>query len=231
MPANSVGGPRSTRGRPAKAPLSEAAIVDAAVEILRLEGMDALSMRRVAAALDTGAGSLYVYVAGREGLIEAVFDRVVTGVELEPPDPRRWRDQLVLVVERTRDALVAHPGIAAAAMVDPPRTTATMRLLENLLGLLLAGGLAPRDAAWTADTLFAQVTHAAVEAEIRQMSSSELADDVAASFARLPAEKFPLITAHAATLVSGDFTERFRYAVDIVIDGALARTAGKAPQH
>ena len=99
-----------------------------------------------------------------------------------------------------------------------------MRLLENLLGLLLAGGLTPRDAAWTADTLFAQVTHAAVETELRQLSSAELADDVAAHFALLPAEQFPLITAHAAALVSGDFAERFRYAVDIIVDGALARS-------
>ena len=201
-----------------------AAIVDAAVGILRSEGLDAMSMRRVATALDTGAGSLYVYVAGREGLIAAVVDRVIGTVELEPPDPESWRDQLRAVAERTRDAFVEHPGIAAAAMVDPPRTAAAMRLLENLLGLLLAGGLAPRDAAWTADTLFALVTHAAIEAELRQLSSDELAGDVAANFARLPAEQFPLITAHAAALVSGDFTERFRYAVDIVVDGALART-------
>ena len=230
MRAKSSGSPRSTRDRPAKAPLSVAAIVDAAVGILQSEGLDAMSMRRVAAALDTGAGSLYVYVAGREGLIEAVFDRVLADVGLEPPDPARWRDQLGAVVERTRDALVEHPGIAAAAMVDPPRTAAAMRLLENLLGLLLAGGLAPRDAAWTADTLFAQVTHAAIESELRQMSSADLAGDVAVSLALLPAEQFPLITAHAAALVSGDFTERFRYAVDIVVDGALARSARKAQQ-
>jgi AcrR family transcriptional regulator len=215
--------PRSTRDRPAKAPLSVEAIVDAAVGIMRSDGLEAMSMRRVAAALDTGAGSLYVYVAGREGLIQAIFDRVVGAVELEPPDPGRWRDQLGALLERTRDALVAHPGIAAATTVDPPRSTASMLLLENLLGLLLTGGLMPRDAAWTADTLFAQVTHAAIEAELRRMSSDELAEEVAANFARLSAEQFPLITAHADVLVSGDFEERFRYAVGIVIDGALAR--------
>src|SRR5580704_7391894 len=79
--------PRSTRDRPAKAPLSEEAIVDAALAILRAEGLEAVSMRRVAAALDTGAGSLYVYVAGRDGLLEAMFDRIVAAVKLETPDP------------------------------------------------------------------------------------------------------------------------------------------------
>ncbi|MEV4349778.1 TetR/AcrR family transcriptional regulator [Actinoplanes sp. NPDC049596] len=215
--------PRSTRDRPAKAPLSEEAIVGAAIGILRSEGLEAMSMRRVAAALDTGAGSLYVYFANREALIEAVFDRVAATVELEPPRADRWREQLQAVLTRTRDALVAHPGITAAVMVDPPRTYASMRLQENLLGLLFAGGLGPRDAAWTADTLFAQVTHAAVEAETRTADPAELARQVSANFAQLPADEFPLITAHAATIVSGDFDQRFHYAIDIVIEGALRK--------
>ena len=51
-------------------------------------------MRRVAAALDTGAASLYVYVSGREGLLQAMLDRVTATIELETPDPSRWRAQL-----------------------------------------------------------------------------------------------------------------------------------------
>src|SRR5258706_13761947 len=81
---------RSTRDRPAKAPLSEDAVVDAALAILQSQGLEAVTMRRVAAALDTGAASLYVYVAGREGLLQAMLDRVTAALELEAPDPARW---------------------------------------------------------------------------------------------------------------------------------------------
>jgi AcrR family transcriptional regulator len=217
--------PRSTRDRPAKAPLSVEAIVDAAVAILTSEGLEALSMRRVAAALDTGAGSLYVYVAGRDGLLEAVFDRIVATIELETPDSSRWRAQLHSLLKRMRDALVAHPGIAAATMVDPPRTEVAMRLLENLLGVLLAGGIDAQDAAWAADILAAQVTYAAIEGELRRTDPSALAEEVTANFARLPADRFPLITAYATQLVAGDVDERFRFAVDVVIDGVLAKAA------
>ena len=133
------GRPRSTRDRPAKAPLSEEAIVDAAVAILTAEGLEAVSMRRIAAALDTGAGSLYVYVEGRDGLLEAMFDRIIATVKLETPDPSRWRAQLHSLLGRLRAELVTHPGMAAATMVDPPRTEVVeVRLLENLLGILLA---------------------------------------------------------------------------------------------
>jgi len=43
--------------------------------ILKSDGLEAVTMRRVAAALDTGAASLYVYVPGREGLLQAMLDR------------------------------------------------------------------------------------------------------------------------------------------------------------
>ena len=219
------GRPRSTRDRPAKAPLSQAAIVDAALAILTAEGLQAVSMRRVAATLDTGAGSLYVYVDGRDGLLEAMFDRIIAAVKLETPDPSRWRAQLHNLLERVRAQLVTHPGMAAATMVDPPQTEVAMRLLENILGILLAGGLGAQDAAWTADILAAQVTYAAIEAELRRTDPSALAAEITANFARLPARDFPLITAHAAQLVAGDADERFRFAIDVVIDGVLRRAS------
>src|ERR1700677_3176021 len=78
---------RSTRDRPAKAPLSKEAVVDAALAILDSDGLDAVTMRRVATALDTGAASLYVYVSGREGLFQAMLDRVTATIELEAPPP------------------------------------------------------------------------------------------------------------------------------------------------
>ena len=217
--------PRSTRDRPAKAPLSEEAIVDAAVAILKAEGLEAVSMRRVAAALDTGAGSLYVYVEGRDGLLEAMFDRIIAAVKLETPDPSRWRAQLHHLLERLRTELVTHPGMAAATMVDPPRTEVAMRLLENILGILLAGGLGAQDAAWAADILAAQVTYSAIEAELRRTDPNALAAEITANFASLPADDFPLITAHAAQLVAGDVDERFRFAIDVVIDGVLHRAS------
>jgi hypothetical protein len=124
-----------------------------------------------------------------------------------------------------RAQLVTHPGMAAATMVDPPRTEVAMRLLENLLGILLAGGLGAQDAAWAADILAAQVTYAAIEAELRRTDPSALAAEITANFAGLPADGFPLIAAHAAQLVAGDVDERFRFAIDVVIDGVLARAS------
>src|ERR687886_234417 len=104
---------RSTRDRPAKAPLSREAVVRAGLTVLRRAGLDGVTMRAVAAELDTGPASLYVYVANREELLNQMFDAVAAEVELGPePDPARWPQQLEALLTRARDAMDRHPGIS-----------------------------------------------------------------------------------------------------------------------
>jgi AcrR family transcriptional regulator len=222
---------RSTRDRPAKALLSEDVVVDAALAILTSDGPGAVTMRRVAAALDTGPASLYVYVSGREGLLQAMLDRVTATIELEAPDPSRWRTQLHSLLARMHQALVAHPGIAAITLADSPTTEAVLHLAENLLGILLAGGLDPQDAAWACDIFVSLVTAAAREDDVRrprvrsENDRREQVDEVYKTFAGLPPDRFPLLAAYAAQMVAGDGNERLRFAIDVVIDGVVARAA------
>lgn len=222
---------RSTRDRPAKAPLSEDVVIDAALAILKSEGIEAVTMRRVATALDTGPASLYVYVSGRDGLLEGMLDRVIAAVELEVPDPSRWRSQLHSLLMRVHRVLVAHPGIAAVTLADPPTTEVVLLLAENLLGILLAGGLDSQDAAWACDIFILLATAAAREHDARHPAGTtegtrpDDADELYKTFAGLPPNKFPLIAAHAAQMVAGDGDERFRFAIDVAIDGLVARAA------
>jgi AcrR family transcriptional regulator len=223
---------RSTRDRPAKPPLSEDAVVDAALAILKSDGLEAVTMRRVAAALDTGAASLYVYVSGREGLLQAMLARVIATIELEAPDPSRWRVQLHSLLQRMRQALVAHPGIAAITLADSPTAEAVLLLAENLLGILLAGGLDPQSAAWGCDIFVLLVTAAAREDDVRlprgrsdDGARQEQVGKLYKTLAGLPPDRFPLIAAHAAQMVAGDGDERSRFAADVVLDGMLARAA------
>jgi AcrR family transcriptional regulator len=222
---------RSTRDRPAKAPLSEDAVVDAALAILRSDGLEAVTMRRVAATLDTGPASLYVYVSGREGLLQAMLDRVISTIEFEPPDPSRWRAQLHSLLQRTHQALVAHPGIAAITLVNSPTTESVLHLTENLFGILLAGGLDSQDAAWACDVFVTLVTAIAREDDVRRPRGRsdddrrEQVNEIYRIFIGLPPDRFPLLAAHAAQMVAGDGDERFRFAIDVVLDGVVARAS------
>lgn len=219
---------RSTRDRPAKAPLSEAVVIDAGLRILERDGLDAVTMRRVATDLDTGPASLYVYVDGRDGLCRAMLDRIVGTVPLETPDPQRWREQLDALLRGLLDALEAHPGIARASLADVPTGENALKMIDALLGVLRAGGIEGQSAAWAAHALLMIVTATAIETSIYQereeaQSEAELLPRIGEVLAGLPAQRFPHLTALAPELVHGDAGARFAFTVDTVVDGLLAR--------
>jgi AcrR family transcriptional regulator len=207
-------------------------VVDAALAILQADGLEAVTMRRVAAALDTGAASLYVYLSGREGLLKAMLDRVISTIELEVPDPSNWWAQLHSLLERMHQALAAHPGIAAITLAASPTTESVLRLIENLLGILLAGRFDPQDAAWACDIYVMLVMATAREDDVRRPPGrsdvgdrQEQVDELYKTFAGLPPDQFPLLSAHAPQMVTGGGDERFRFAIDVVLDGIRARAA------
>jgi AcrR family transcriptional regulator len=218
--------PRSTRDRPAKAPLSEDAILDTALRILRNEGLDAVTMRRLASELDTGPASLYVYIRNRDDLLNALFDRVGGMVQVEEPDPARWREQLHRLVDNLLKVLEEHRGIARMAVANVPTGENSLRVADNLMGLLLAGGVTPRDAAWACDILPLFVTASAVETATYQErgdAPGEIVEHLEAVFTTLPANRFPNLARYGEDLVSGDGEERFHFGIDTFLDGLVAR--------
>ncbi len=234
MAVNEARSPRrSRRDRPAKSPLSEEVIVDAALAILRAEGLEAVTMRRVASELDTGPASLYVYLRGRDELREAMLDRVTSLVEREPADPQRWRNQIHVLMGRLLRALEAHPGIAQVAVANIPTTEHAMDFAESLMATLLAGGIDPRDAAWACDILPLIVTATAVETATHQAlgrtegSRQEIIDELTRTLAGMPRDRYPQLTSHIAEMTAGAGDDRFEFAIDVFLDGLVARSAGR----
>jgi AcrR family transcriptional regulator len=189
-------------------------------------------MRRVAKELDTGAASLYVYVRNREELLLAMLDRATSAIPLEVPDPDRWREQLHQLLSRCLEALESFPGLATAMPVEPPITENTLAVVENLLGLLLAGGITAQDAAWACDILNLIVTATASEADLRHVAGhttdtyrSEVVERMRATFSGVSPERYPHVISHVSELVAGEGEDRFRFAVDTFLDGLVARSA------
>jgi AcrR family transcriptional regulator len=222
--------PRSRRERPAKPALSREAIVDAALEIAREEGVEALSMRRLAQALDTGAASLYVYVSDRDELHELLFEAAAATVATEPVDPERWREQLKGLARRMVKMMAEDfPGMAQLAMARIPSGDNVLRVMESMLALLKAGGASDEAAAYAGDLLSSYVTAIAYE---RSLYGRLYSDDpgheereveqVAARFAALDAERYPTIAALGPAMTRGDGEERFELGMDVIVNGLLA---------
>lgn len=214
----------STRDRPAKDPLSLEAVVDAGLRILRAEGIDAVTMRRIGAELDTGAASLYVYVQNRQDLLNKMFDAVAGEVSWdEEPDPKRWREQLEELLTEIRDAMDRHPGIARVPLANIPTGPNATRGADQVLGLLRAGGVPDASAAWFVDVVFLFVNAAAYETSIyvERGDSEPDHDEIHDTFHQLDPEQYPNIAAVAHQLTSGDGDERFLFGVRLMINGLL----------
>ena len=72
----------------ARPALTAGLIVEAAIRIADDEGLDAVSMRRIAAELDARPMSLYDHIGSKEGLLSLMADEVVKECLVEPPSPR-----------------------------------------------------------------------------------------------------------------------------------------------
>jgi AcrR family transcriptional regulator len=153
------------KARAARKPLGQGRIVEAALRVLDREGLAAVSMRRVGQELGTGAASLYVHVANKDELLELMLDRVLGEVEVPPPDPARWREQVMELGRATRGALLAHPGIARVWFAGVPVGPNALVLAEGALAVLRAGGLPAREAAWAVDRLSLYAAADAFEGE------------------------------------------------------------------
>jgi AcrR family transcriptional regulator len=230
--AGAAASPRSRRDRPAKPALSREAIIDAGLAIVREEGIDALTMRRLAQALDTGPASLYVYVANRDELWQLLFDAAIAAVETEPTDPARWREQLhALAARSVRVMAEEYPGIARLAMAHIPSGENAMRITESMLSLLKAGGVEDQAAAYAADLLTTYVNAIAYEHSTYRTVHEDPEHEVhevaqlAERFASLPAERYPTLAALGPRMTYGDGDERFALGLDVLINGLLATPA------
>jgi AcrR family transcriptional regulator len=124
---------RAAVGRPAQR--SRAEITAVALGIADREGLDAVSMRRVAAELGTGAASLYRYVETREELLDLMTD--ATGAQYQFGAPSGdWLADLIALGEQARAIYRRHRWLAALAMARPVIGPNGIALMEHVLTVL-----------------------------------------------------------------------------------------------
>jgi AcrR family transcriptional regulator len=223
----------SRRERPAKPALTRAGIVAAALRVMRSEGLDRVTMRRLAAELDTGAASLYVYVRNTAELHAAMLEELLGQVDLSPvtvPAPTLaspsatgdWRERLIAVLTSYTAILFEHPGLAQSALVTRPSGPAYFGLVDGILALLEAGGIPGRRASWAMDLLLHVATATAVEHGVREraIDADDEEDALAAALRDAPADRFPHIAAiGAAELMSGP--GRLDWGFRVLINGIV----------
>ncbi len=175
--------PRSRRDRPAKPPLSRAAITAAALELVREQGLDAVTLRMVADRLDTGPASLYVYVPNREALLERMLETVLAEVPLARVGHKKWQPRLAELFRGMLETLNRYPGIAAVGLGSSRAGPGARGVTENALELMSAGGVSAPAAACAYDALRLFTLAHAIEYAIElRREPADRADDHAERF-------------------------------------------------
>lgn len=208
----------------------------AAVRLVRAEGLAKVTMRRLAAELDTGPASLYVYVRNTAELHAAVLDELLGTVA--PPVSGTFAERLEAVLTSYTAMLMEHPGLARSALAARPSGENYLDLVERLLALLTEGGASPGQAAWGVDVLLQHATATAAEQSARDDDADAAGDWdalVAALRGASPGRR-PHLAALAGPLLSGAPHQRLSWGFQALINGILRTPApddnddiGRAP--
>ena len=212
--------------------LNRQRVVAEAVRLADREGVDGLSMRRLAGALGAGAMSLYHYVASKEELLDAMIDVVFEEIEL-PPDGIDWQSAMRRRAASARQVLARHSWANGLMESRTSPGPANLRHHEAVTACLRKAGfsvLMATHANWLLDSYV--YGFALQEAGLPFDAAAEFADMTEGVYLpQLPPDEFPYLNESAAALVAAGYdpAEEFMFGLDLILGALEPRRAQPAP--
>ncbi len=214
------------RERGERAGISRQDVISAALAIVRADGLDALSMRRVATALGVAPNALYSHVADKAELVDALLDAVLADVAI----PRRgdWRTRIERLLLDSRRVLLGNPDLVPLFLARPNNGPNALRLGEALLEQCHRGGMVGEEATRALQVLLVYTIGAtAFEVpRVRDPAPETRRRRGVQAVEQLDPRKFPLTTAAAGALASHPAEDLLRLGIRWLLDGLAADAAG-----
>ena len=207
----SVNAAAVTMRRPgSRQPLGREFILEAALAIIDTHGAEALTMRALAAHLDSGTATLYRHFPNRAALIAAVTDRVLGTITTAAPSGT-WQQVCKFLAQQLFDTLAAHPNLAPMLVEQPPTGPGRLVGREQFLAVLLRDGFTPDTARRLYGTLSHYVLGFAVQMRAHDVVASTLdiwgADPI----------HFPATATVASGALPMTIAEQFTYGLDLIL--------------
>lgn len=215
-----------------KAPITVEKIIETAFNIIAKEGYEALTMRSLATALETGPASLYAHVINKADLDELLIVHLCNQIRLPKPNYSKWRDQIIDVCTQLRDQNLRYPGIAKATFAVVPSSLDIFKISEGMLSILLAGKVEPQTATWTIDALLLYINAYCLEQSMLEQPSDHFdnvfgvsKEDLLHRFENLP-DGLPNTRRYAKQMTSGIGHERFDFTLRLIINSLQPQKEG-----
>ncbi len=205
--------------------LTRNVVLATALEIIDRDGVDGLSMRRLARALGRDPMILYRHAPNKAALLDGVAETVLAQLKVDSTD-RDWAAQLRTVARDYRRLALAHPHVVpllVTRLLTTPlalRPHGTLRPLEDVLTLLTRAGFSGPDALHIYRALFGFL-HGHVLNELQELveNPDETDDLLRLGLHRLPIGEFPLLRSLAPVLASHDGATELERGLDILLTG------------
>ena len=215
------------RTRRPRGSLTPEAILDAA-EAVAGQGIDALTMRAVAARLGAVPMALYNHFATKEQLVDALLDRVLSRFEPKPATDD-WAEDLRRFARAHRRLLVRHPWAIAPLFTQPNPGLSAVRIGESALGILRRGGLSNARAVAAFSGIIALNYGWSSFTAARDLDPEGPSHDVGAMLAQLPPSQFPLTVDVAGEMGAYGSDVHYNFVLDHLL-GGLRATADADPK-
>ncbi|MBF6164942.1 TetR/AcrR family transcriptional regulator C-terminal domain-containing protein [Streptomyces gardneri] len=218
---------RAATGR-GNGPITRTTVLTAALEIIDRDGVDGLSMRRLAEAVGRDPMVIYRHVPNKAAVLDGVAELMFTQLSVDAADPD-WARQLRALARDFRRLALAHPRVVPLLVTRPLATPlglrpyAVIRPLEDILQLLTRAGFSGADALHVYRAVFGFL-YGHVLNELQEIvERPEETDDVLRlGLHRLPIAEFPLLRALAPVLAAYDGEAELERGLDILLTGLTA---------
>lgn len=201
--------------------LTHTRVIMTAMELIEADGVEAVSMPRLATELGCGLMALYHLVPSRHALLDAVADAVMSAVDVVSSPGASWADQLRSQARAFRAAASAHPRCALIAACRPVSSAPRARAAEKVLATLLAAGLRGQEAVRVMRVLTA-LSAGALLCEVGVAPGLDWRDADEPARPRLRAAEFPHVCELAAELRGQDPDGDFLFGLDLLIQSVAA---------
>jgi TetR/AcrR family tetracycline transcriptional repressor len=224
-----------TAQAPDRPRLSKSTVVGRALELADRDGVDALTIRRLATELGVTPMALYWHFRSKEELLSGLSDHIWSEVDLAVDQSAPWPDQLRSIMKSLVGVLRAHPSGAQLVLMHEKEGEGPMRAAEIALGLLRGAGFDPeaaseitRSGMWTALSLV--MSEPGFEPDVKAgLDDAERAEHQRrkqVKIALLPADKFPRLVECAVPFTTVNPEFHYRFGIDLFVAGVQAMAPG-----
>lgn len=209
-----------------RARLSKQVVVERGLALADAEGLDALTIRRLATEVGVTPMALYWHFRNKEELLAALGDQVWRELDTDIDPAAPWHVQMRGLLESLLHVLRSHPCASQLILEGEKQSDAALVAIETALDVLRRGGFDPeqaaeiaRNALWTALTLVMSEGFKPGLTEAERVEQQRLAR---VRLALLPPDRFPRLVEAAEPMSSCDPDIHYRLGIDLFIAGVCA---------